>query len=427
MQSGLLLEDMRAGWRAKRFCMATPDSSATADRMGGTIPPGLFNACFALLVINVCFFPVAYVSGMWIWEKSGLGIPTDFVNVWAAGKLVIDGHPALAYDWDIQKQVELALLGQDFPGYFAWHYPPPFLFVASLLAMLPYAAAFIGWMAASIVPYLLVMRGIIGRPFGWMFALAFPAVFNNTLVGQNGFLTAALIGGTLYLLPVRPILAGICLGLLTYKPQYGLLFPIVLIAAAQWRAFISAGVTAVALAFVSWLAFGTESWQAFFHWMPTFSQAFLTDGKAAWWKIHSIFSLVRYFGGTEPLAWAFQWVLTASVATVLVLIWRSCVQYTLKAAALAVGTLLTTPYLFIYDLMVLAIPVAFLVRTGLKSGFRPYELPALACGLALFLTFTFTGYPVGFLVNLIVAGLVLRRAGSWWRRVPAPSLLPAGA
>ena len=233
-------------------------------------------------------------------------------------------------------------------------------------------------MAASIVPYLFVMRGIIGRPFGWMFALAFPMVFNNTLVGQNGFLTAALIGGTLYLLPVRPILAGICLGLLSYKPQYGLLFPIVLIAAAQWRVFISAGVTAVALAFVSWLAFGTESWQAFFHWMPTFSQAFLTEGKATWWKLQSIFSLVRYFGGTEPLAWAFQWVLTASVATVLVLMWRSRVPYTLKAAALAVGTLLTTPYLFMYDMMVLAIPVAFLVRTGLKSGFRPYELPALA-------------------------------------------------
>ena len=70
-----------------------------------------------------------------------------------------------------------------------------------------------------------------------------------------------------------------------------------------------------------------------------FSQAFLTEGKAPWWKMHSLFSLVRYFGGTEPLAWAFQWVLTASVAVVLALMWRSRMHYTLKAAALAVGTL----------------------------------------------------------------------------------------
>jgi hypothetical protein len=252
-------------------------------------------------------------------------------------------------------------------------------------------------------------------------------VFNNTLVGQNGFLTAALIGGTLYLMPVRPILAGVCLGLLSYKPQYGLLFPIVLIAASQWTVFVTAGVVAVAMALVSWLAFGTESWQAFFHWMPMFSQAFLTEGKATWWKLQSLFSMVRYLGGTEQLAWAFQWVLTASVAVVLVLMWRSRLPYTLKAAALAVGTLLTTPYLFMYDMMVLAIPVAFLVRIGLRSGFRPYELPALACALALFLTFTFTGQPTGLGITLIVGSLVLRRAGPWWRREPAPSRVAAAS
>src|SRR5262249_29261537 len=186
-------------------------------------------------------------------------------------------------------------------------------------------------------------------------------VYHTPWAAQSGSLPAALRGGTLFLWRVRPILAGICLGLLTYKPQYGLLFPIVLIAAAQWRAFISAGVTAAVLAVVSWLAFGPESWHAFFHWMPTFSQAFLTEGKATWWELQSIFWMVRFLGGGEPLAWACQWVLTASVATVLVTMSRSRVPYTLKAAALAVGTLLTTPYLFMYDMMVLAIPVAFLV------------------------------------------------------------------
>jgi hypothetical protein len=252
-------------------------------------------------------------------------------------------------------------------------------------------------------------------------------VFLNALVGQNGFLTAALIGGALYLIPVRPVLAGICLGLLTYKPQYGLLFPIVLIAAGHWRVFISASVTAIAMVFVSWLAFGTESWLAFFHWMPRFSQAFLTEGKATWWKLQSIFSLVRYFGGTEQLAWAFQWVLTASVAVVLALMWRSRVPYTLKAAALAAGTLLTTPYLFMYDMMVLAIPVAFLVRIGLKTGFRGYELPALAGALVLIGCYIFTGTPTGLGATLIVSSLILGRAGSWWRREPAPSLVAAGA
>jgi arabinofuranan 3-O-arabinosyltransferase len=340
--------------------------------------------------------------------------------VWAAGRLALEGHPAQAWDWNIQKQVELAILHQDFVGYFAWHYPPPFLFVACLLAQFPYGVAFIGWASVSMLPYLAVMRAIVGRSFGFVLAAAFPAMVINTMVGQNGFLTAALIGGTLALMPKRPVLAGICLGLLSYKPQYGMLFPIVLIAASQWTTFVTAGVVAVVLAFASWLAFGTESWQAFFHWMPMFSQAFLTEGHAPWWKLQSIFALVRYFGGTENLAWAAQWIMAGVVATTLVVLWRSQVRYSLKAAALALGTLLTTPYLFMYDMMVLAIPVGYLVRIGLARGFRPYELPALACAFVLILSFMFLGLPVGLAANLIVAGLILRRAGLSWRRSQAP-------
>ncbi len=315
------------------------------------------------------------------------------------------------------------MLGQSYEGNFAWHYPPPFLFAASLLAHFPYAVAFIGWAATSLVPYLTVMRAIVGPLFGWLLAAAFPVVLTNTLVGQNGFLTASLIGGALYLMPMRPVLSGICLGLLSYKPRYGLLFPLVLIAASQWTVFATAAFVAVALAALSWLAFGTESWQAFLHWMPMFSQAFLTEGRAPWGKMQSIFALVRYFGGTEQVAWVFQWIMSGAVAVVLALMWRSRVRYPLKAAALAAGILLITPYLFLYDVMVLAIAVAFLVRIGLKRGFQRYELPALGPAAALLLFYPLVGAPTGFVATLIVAGLILRRAGPWWRREQAPSLV----
>jgi len=107
--------------------------------------------------------------------------------------------------------------------------------------------------------------------------------------------------------------------------------------------------------------------------------------------------------------------------------WRSRVPYAWKAAALAAGTLLATPYLFMYDMVVLAIPVAYLIRLGLEGGFRAYELPALGCALALIMSFMFLGQPVGLFANLIVAGLILRRAGPWWRGERTPSLAAAGA
>jgi arabinofuranan 3-O-arabinosyltransferase len=398
------VRDARQGQTmAASFSTPIPKESA--------IPAVLLNVCFVLAVVNVAFFPAGYFAHWWIYDEHGLGIPTDFVNVWSAGKLVLDGHPALAYDWAVQKQIQVAELGQSYVGNFAWHYPPPFLFVAAFLTQFPYGVAFIGWAAVSFVPYLIVMRAIVGRPFGWLLAAAFPVVLTNTLVGQNGFLTASLIGGILYLLPTRPVLAGVCLGLLSYKPQYGLLFPLVLIAASQWTAFFSATLTAVTLAVASWFAFGTESWQAFFHWMPMFSQAFLTEGRAPWGKMQSIFALVRYLGGSEPLGWVFQSMMTATVAVVLVVLWRSRVRYCLKAAALATGTLLVTPYLFLYDVMVLAIAVAFLVRIGIAEGFRPYELPALGVVAGLLMFYPLFGAPTGFAATLVVAGLIAGRSG----------------
>ena len=396
--------------------MATLTSDITIPAERSAIPPALVIGCLVLCAITAALLHASYASHAWIYDENGLGIPTDFVNVWSAGRLVLDGHPALAYDWDIQKRVQLAVLGQGYEGNFAWHYPPPFLFVAATLAHFPYAVAFLGWAAVSFMPYLATMRAIVGRNFGFLLAAAFPVVFTNALVGQNGFLTASLIGGTLVLMPRWPVLSGICLGLLSYKPQYGLLFPLVLIAASQWRVFCAAGVTAVLLAAASWLAFGTESWQAFVHWMPMFNQAFLVEGRAPWGKMQSIFALTRYLGGPESIAWALQWIMSGTVAIMLALIWRSDrVQYPLKAAALAVGALLVTPYLFLYDEMVLAIAIAFLVRLGLDEGFERHELPALGLAAVLLIIFPLLGAPTGFGATLVVTALVGARIGPWWQ------------
>src|SRR3984957_17571715 len=389
--------------------MTTVTSDLPIGAEKGETPPARLVGCLVLCAITGSLLYSGLTGHWWLFDENGLGIPTDFVNVWSAGRLVLDGHPALAYDWDIQKQVQVAVLGQSYEGNFAWHYPPPFLFVAAVLAHFPYATAYVGWAAVSFLPYLATMRAIVGRNFGYLLAAAFPVVFTNTLVGQNGFLTASLIGGTLVLMPTRPVLSGICLGLLSYKPQYGLLFPLVLIAASQWTVFFAAAVTTVILALMSWIAFGTDSWEAFFHWMPMFSQAFFTEGRATWFKLQSVFGLIRTVGGSEHLAWTFQWITSGTVAISLILLWRSRTDYALKAAALAAGTLLLTPYLFLYDLMILAIPVGLLLRMGLAGGFQRGELLALACAILLLLAFPFFEAPLGLGSTLIVTALIARR------------------
>jgi len=96
-------------------------------------------------------------------------------------------------------------------------------------------------------------------PLWLLLALAFPAVFVNLGHGHNGFLTAALIGAALVQLDRRPILAGLLFGCLAYKPQFGLLIPLVLAVSGRWRAFIAAAVTVAVLTLAVTLVFGAES------------------------------------------------------------------------------------------------------------------------------------------------------------------------
>jgi hypothetical protein len=97
-------------------------------------------------------------------------------------------------------------------------------------------------------------------------------------------------------------------------------------------------------------------------------------------------------------------------------VWRSRnVRHELKAASLAAGTLLVTPYLFLYDEMALAIAVAFLVRVGLDEGFERHELPAFGLVAVLLLMFSLLGTPTGFAATLVVTALIAYRVGPWWR------------
>ena len=362
----------------------------------------------------------SYLQGHFLTDPQGRPIANDFVNVWAAGRLARDGQAPAAYDWTLHRAAEVRAVGYDFDGYYGWHYPPPAFFFAAALATLPYLVAAVTWLVTTLAAYVAAIAGILGLRTGVLFALGFPAAIWNVTAGQNGFLTAALIGGTLGLLERHPALAGICLGLLTYKPQFGLLFPIVLIADRRWPTIAIATLTAIVLAALSWLAFGSASWEAFVHWAPLSSHALIDQGALDWYRLQSAFALVRAHGGGETLAWIVQGVVTLTLAAGLAWLWKRRVAFELKAAALAAGALLATPYLFMYDLVVLAVAVAFLLRLGLAREFLSrIEIVALATAGALILIYPYVKTQVGFAAVVIVMALIVHRARAEACTIPA--------
>jgi glycosyl transferase family 87 len=376
----------------------------------------LRRVCFGLVVANVAYLVAQIVGRNWILDGSGHPIHTDFTSVYAAGRLVLEGHPAAAYDWNLHYAAENAVVAHSQAAYLGWHYPPPFLLIAGLLATLPYAVAFFVWIATTLPLYLATLRAIVGDRIGWLVAGAFPCLMPNIISGQNGFLTASLVGGALVLLDSQPLFAGICLGLLTYKPQFGILFPLVLAAGGYWRTMATAAASAVALALATIVLFGTTPWTEFFHWLPLTSNALLSQDHTAWadhteWnKFQSLFAMVRLLGGGATLAWALQAALAAAAAIVLCAMWRSKhVAFELKAAGLAVGVLFATPYVYLYDLTILAVACAFLIRLATKTGFLPGETLGLALIVAALLMLPFLGVPVGLPTEAIASLLIGRR------------------
>jgi hypothetical protein len=181
----------------------------------------------------------------------------DSSHYWLASSLAQAGHPLTVYQAPEFIAAQEAFFKVAYPV--PWLYPPTFLLMVYPLAFLPYLASLCVWLAATLTAFLMVLRRIAPHPLTVWLALAFPGTFQNFFHGQNGFLSTALLGGGLFLLNHSPWVAGFLLGLVSYKPHLFALVPVALIAARRWRALLAALVTAVLLAWASYLFLARES------------------------------------------------------------------------------------------------------------------------------------------------------------------------
>jgi hypothetical protein len=369
-----------------------------------------------LILLAICALAAAgwIASSDGLIDRNGKPLGTDFSNVYAAGALSWQGRAAEAYEPARQHAAEKAVFdGREVPFY-GWHYPPFFFAVAVVVAAFPYAWGLAIWLAASLAAYLPVTRAILPRRETLLIAAAFPAVFVNIGHGQNGFLTAALLGGALHLLDRRPWLAGLLIGVLAYKPQFGVLIPIALLAGGRWNAIAAALATVAAPLAVSFVTLGGGVWHAFADSMNFTQTVVLEQGSTGWEKIQSVFSAVRMWGAGVHTAYAVQTALALMLAASLAWLWQSDAAFELKASALATGSLLATPYVLDYDLVVLAVAIVFFARHGLRRGFRDYEISLLAAAWIVPLLSRgiagVTGIPLGLLVLLAFYAFTLRHA-----------------
>jgi arabinofuranan 3-O-arabinosyltransferase len=385
-------------------------------------PPRLLGvfAAWRLLAYGYTF-PLFYAAfllylfwrGLWLLNSTGAPVFHDFTYHYAAASQALSGHVASLYDPQELVKAQEALVGAGHARFTTWPYPPMFLLLLMPFVMLPYVAAFFTWETMSLLAFVTVVYFIVRRAPAIALALASPFTAWNFLAGQSGFLTAALLGGSLLLLERRPVLAGAFIGCLSYKPQFGVLFPIALIADNQWRAVASAAATIVALAGVSTAALGTLPWVMFPRELAVQAGINLLAGpETRWGYLQTVYGLVRYFNGAADLAWLAQGVTACAVAVIVWLVWRSRVHYALKAATLSAAAFIATPYTLAYDLAGIAVPIAFLATEQLRCGVLKWEQTILLTLFAAALPILFTAgrVPLGTTIMLALLGLILRRA-----------------
>ncbi len=333
-----------------------------------------FYACFCVAAA----WTLLSLGGL---DPEGKPLGTDFTSFWAAARLAVEGRPAAAYIPAAHSVAEIAILGRD-TGYAAFFYPPIYLVICAPLGFAPYLPALTLWLGATGLAYIRAARAWLGDRLGYMPILAFPAVLVNAGHGQNGFLSAAFLGAGALWLEERPVLAGVCLGSLAYKPQLGLMIPIALAISRRWMVFAAAAVAVMAWAGLSVGLVGVASWTAFLA-DSTLARASLEQGLVGYAKMQSVFATVRLWGGPLALAYAAQIAIAAFATGGLVWLRRQGARVDAEGAAMIVAALLASPFLLDYDLVILAAPMAWMLRRGTQSGFFDWEKTALVAAFVL--------------------------------------------
>jgi hypothetical protein len=323
----------------------------------------------------------------------------DFAAFFTGAVLVREGRGEDLYDFTAQKAVQDAFMGEDLAAWQPYINPPGLAIALAPVTRLGYPASFLvftGGQFFLLLAALAYLRG--GTPRlsrSWLstatwnlLALCFLPVALTTFGGQNTTLSFSLFAGIFGALRRgKPMLAGLFLGVLTFKPQYTLLLGLVLLARRELR------VVSVAAA-IGLAHYGIAAAICGIRWPLDFLAALGTHGTLemahnAAWHISvpaAIYRLTPEWGGRPAT------VIVAAI--VLSLLLRSGLRLSTGSkrfpaffGMMVAGTLLASPHVQYYEAGLFLLPALFGLETLLDQG----RIPSLRirCLLAL----GYVGFP----------------------------------
>lgn len=302
----------------------------------------------------------------------------DFAVFWSAARVALQHGAPMVFSRELMAAMEANVT--NLGGVGMWPYPPTFLLAVIPLGLLPFAAAYVLFATAGVTCYALAVRYLargVDRT-QLVYLAAFPGVAVTVLAGQNSLFTVAAAGCALALLPAHGLLAAGCIAAFAIKPQLGVLFPVALICARQWKTMIAAGAFSLAFAAISAAALGLEAWTSFAAFLPEFNRSVVELGGRLWTGMPTVFAMSRIAGLSTHAAYLAQAVAAVPAIAVVAFLWARPARHDLRAAAFVVATMLVQPYFMYYELCWLVLPIVFLIRDARTVALSRVEWAILA-------------------------------------------------
>ncbi len=317
-------------------------------------------------------------------DVTGHPVGRDFINMWVAPQLAFGGALSDLFDLQAYHTAIGRLFGHSLP-FHNWSYPPTTLLISWPLTLLSYFWALAFWTLGAFAVFAAIVLSQVApeqRRFALLALSLAPACLINTIGGQNGFLTAALMIGAVLSIDRRPILAGFLFGILTFKPHLGLVVPFALLALGAWRVIIVAFITAILFAAASIAVLGVDAWQLFFRETGSYQLVIITSFDGFYTcMMASVLAAARTFGLSYQAALAIQ--IAVAVFVLVTACWaiRQTSDPVWRIAILATATPLVTPYAFNYDLTAVAAVLVWRLAGVLPSD-RRWDFTCLLAWLA---------------------------------------------
>jgi hypothetical protein len=361
---------------------------------------------------------IAIAIPMWLLGAAFVrdGIQTDFAYFYTMGALVAAHETAALYDPAAFREAQRhyvpgsATPREPYPPV----YPPQMPVLCAPLGALPYHVAGLLWALLSAAVYGAVVwvawRAVRndlpdGRLVGAA-ALAFAPAWHLVVNQQmTAILLLACTVGWLAFERGRPLLAGLALGVLAVKPQFGLVLAPLVIVRGEWRVMLGAAISVVAQLAAVVAVLGIDAvrdYVAYVPWIAAHANAL----EALPHKSHSIRALTRFlpFGLGTPV-WA-----VSSIALIAIAIrtWRPEVPLRLRLGLVLLASVLVNPHMIVYDAVLLVLPMLWLGAAAARTGGRDRDqwCRAVVVLFASFLAFFTASKPIC-LVAMVVSVMAL--------------------